>query len=161
MNKEVLETQLRAVVPMDESYAVFLGNDEKTFVIYVDGPVGMAIAMSMRGIAKERPLTHDLLGHVLRAFGAKVERVVINHLENGVFHARIIITAENELQQRKVVELDARPSDSIALAVAQNAPMFVSHDVWAQVENVSEMLHEIEKRGDGGRGRRKKPEGEE
>ncbi len=161
MNKEVLETQLRAVVPMDESYAVFLGNEKKTFVIYVDGPVGMAIAMSMRGIAKERPLTHDLLGHVLRAFGAKVERVVINHLENGVFHARIIITAENELQQRKVVELDARPSDSIALAVAQNAPMFVSHEVWSQVEDVSEMLNEIEKRGDGGRGRRKKPEGGE
>lgn len=161
MNKEVLETQLRAVVPMDESFAVFLGNDEKTFVIYVDGPVGTAIAMSMRGITKERPLTHDLLGHVLRAFGAKVERVVINHLENGVFHARIILTAENELQQRKVVELDARPSDSIALAVAQNAPIFVSQDVWAQVEDVAEMLHDIEKRGDGGRGGRKRPEGEE
>ncbi len=158
MNKEVLEIQLRAVVPMDESFAVFLGNDEKIFVIYVDGPVGTAIAMSMRGITKERPLTHDLLGHVLRAFGAKVERVVINHLENGVFHARIIITAENELlQQRKVVELDARPSDSIALAVAQNAPIFVAQDVWAQVEDVGEMLHDIEKRGGG---RRKKSEGE-
>ncbi|HEY2573261.1 MAG TPA: bifunctional nuclease family protein [Verrucomicrobiaceae bacterium] len=161
MNNEVLETQLRAVVPMEESFAVFLGNKEKVFVIYVDGPVGTAIAMSMRGITKERPLTHDLLGHVLRAFGAKVERVVINHLENGVFHARIIITAENQLQQRKVVELDARPSDSIALAVAQNAPIFVSQEVWSQVEDVAEMLQDIEKRGSPGRPRRKKPEEEE
>ena len=55
MNKEVLETQLRAVLPAEEAYAVFLGNKEKVFVIYVDGPVGAAITMSMRGITKERP----------------------------------------------------------------------------------------------------------
>lgn len=157
MNKDVVETQLRAVVPLEGSFAVFLGNDEKTFVIYVDEPVGTAIAMSMRGMTKDRPLTHDLLGHVLRAFGAKVERVVINHLENGVFHARLIITAENELQQRKVVELDARPSDSIAMAVAQNAPILVSNEVWAQVDDVGETLQDIEKRG----GRRPKKEEEE
>ena len=147
MNNDVVETQLRAVVPLEGSFAVFLGNDEKIFVIYVDEGVGTAIAMSMRGMSKDRPLTHDLLGHVLRAFGAKVDRVVINHLENGVYHARLIISAENELQHRKVVELDARPSDSIALAVGQNAPIFVSHDVWNQVEDVSETLEELEKRG--------------
>ncbi len=147
MNKDVVETKLRAVVPIDGSFAVFLGNDEKTFVIYVDEPVGTAIAMSMRGMAKERPLTHDLLGHVLRAFGAKVDRVVINHMENGVFHARLIMSAENELHQRKVVELDARPSDSIALAVAQNAPIFVSNQVWERVDDVSENLENIEKQG--------------
>lgn len=157
MSKEVVETQLRAVVPLEGSFAVFLGNDAKTFVIYVDEPVGTAIAMSMRGMTKDRPLTHDLLGHVLRAFGAKVERVVINHLDGGVFHARLIITAENELQQRKVVELDARPSDSIALAVSQNAPIFVSHHVWEQVDDVSETLQDIEKRG--GRPGRKSGEG--
>ncbi len=160
MNKDVVETQLRAVVPMEESFAVFLGNDEKVFVIYVDGSVGTAIAMSMRGIVKERPLTHDLMGHMLRAFGAKIERVVINHLENGVFHARLIVSAENELHQRKVVELDARPSDSIALAVGQNSPIFVSQSVWDQVEDVSDTLQGIEKRGKPPRGR-KPPEEEE
>ncbi len=147
MNREVIEAQVRAVLPWDGSFAVFLGNEDKTFVIYVDESVGTAISMFMRGISKERPLTHDLLSHVLMAFGAKVERVVINDINGSVFHARLIISATNELHTRKVIELDARPSDSIAMAVQQNAPLFVSRKVWDSVEDVSQTLAEIEKRG--------------
>jgi len=147
MNREVVEAQVRAVLPLDGSFAVFLGNSEKTFVIYVDESVGTAISMFMRGIAKDRPLTHDLLGSVLLAFGAKVERVIINHVEGTVFHARIILSASNELHQRKLIELDARPSDSIAMAVQQGAPLFVARKVWDSVEDVTDTLAEIEKRG--------------
>jgi bifunctional DNase/RNase len=149
MGKDVVQVTLRAVVPLEGSYAVFLGNDEKTFVIYVDEPVGSAITMSMRGIVKERPLTHDLLGHVLKAFGGRVDHIVINHLENGIFHARIILSAENELQHRKVVELDARPSDSIALAVQHGAKILVSCSVWNTVDDMSDALDQIEKKGRG------------
>src|SRR5690606_25566226 len=105
------------------------------------------ISMFMRGVAKDRPLTHDLLGSVLMAFGAHVERVVINHVEGSVFHARLILTAANELHQRKVVELDARPSDSIAMAVQQGAPLFVARSVFDTVEDVTDTLAQIEKRG--------------
>ena len=78
----------------------------------------------------------------------KVERVVINNINGSVFHARLIISAENELQTtRKVIELDARPSDSIAMAVQQSAPIFVAKSVWDTVEDVSETLAQIEKKG--------------
>jgi bifunctional DNase/RNase len=147
MNNDVVPVELRTVHPMDSGYAVFLGNSDKTFVIFVDEPVGMAITMSMRGIVKDRPLTHDLMGHLLRAFGASVERIVINSLDAGVFYARLIISAQNEVQQRKVVELDARPSDSIALAVSQNAPIFVARDVWDSVDDVSDTLDQLQKQG--------------
>ena len=147
MNQEVISAQVRAVLPLEGSSAVFIGNDEKTFVIYVDENVGQAISMFMRGVAKERPLTHDLIGHILLAFGAKVERVIINRVEGSVFHARLILSAENELHTRKVVELDARPSDSIALAMQQNAPIYVSASVWNTVEDVSDTLERIEKEG--------------
>lgn len=147
MNKDVVEVQVRAVLPLEGSFAVFLGNTDKTFVIYVDEPVGTAISMFMRGIPKERPLTHDLMAHVLMAFGAKVERVVINGIQGSVFHARLIISAENELHARKVVELDARPSDSIAMAVQQGAPIFVAQTVWDSVDDMTEALEQIEKRG--------------
>ena len=152
MNNDVVPVELRTVHPMDSGYAVFLGNTEKTFVIFVDEPVGVAITMSMRGIVKDRPLTHDLMGHLLRAFGASVERIIINSLEAGVFSARLIISAQNEGQQRKVVELDARPSDSIALAVSQNAPIFVAREVWTAVDDVSDTLDQLQKQG------RRKPE---
>lgn len=147
MNREVVEVQVRAVLPLEGSFAVFLGNADKTFVIYVDESVGTAISMFMRGVAKDRPLTHDLLGSVLMAFGARVERVVINHVEGSVFHARLILSAANELHQRKVVELDARPSDSIAMAVQQGAPLFVARSVFDTVEDVTDTLAQIEKRG--------------
>jgi len=147
MNREVTEAQVRAVLPLDGSFAVFLGNDEKTFVIYVDESVGTAISMFMRGVSKERPLTHDLLATVLQAFGAKVDRVIINEVHGRVFHARMIISAENELHARKLIELDTRPSDSIAMAVQQGAPLFVSKQVWDSVDDMTETLAEIEKRG--------------
>src|SRR3954451_13812368 len=116
MNNDVVPVELRTVHPMDSGYAVFLGNAEKTFVIFVDEPVGVAITMSILGIVKDRPLTHDLMGHLLRAFGASIDRIVINNLEAGVFYARLILSAQNEVQQKKVVELDPRSSASIALA---------------------------------------------
>lgn len=148
MNKEVIEVQVRAVLPLEGSFAVFLGNESKVFVIYIDEAVGTAISMFMRGVAKERPLTHDLVGHLLMAFGAKVDRVIINHINGSVFHARLIISAENELHTtRKLIELDARPSDSIAIAVQQGAPVFVAKQVWDTVEDVSDTLAQIEKRG--------------
>lgn len=148
MNKDVIEVQVRAVLPLEGSFAVFLGNEEKVFVIYIDEAVGTAISMFMRGVSKERPLTHDLVGHLLMAFGAKVERIIINHINGSVFHARLIISAENELHtSRKVIELDARPSDSIAMAVQQGAPVLVARKVWDAVEDVSETLAQIEKRG--------------
>ena len=146
MNNQVREAQVKAVLPLEGSFAVFLGTDEKTFVIYVDEPVGTAISMFMRGISKERPLTHDLLASVLMAFGGKVERVVINDVEGSVFYARLIISAENQLGARKVIELDARPSDSIAMAMQQGAPVYVADKVWQSVEDVSEALEQVEKR---------------
>lgn len=147
MNKEVIEIQVRAVLPLEASYAVFLGNEEKCFVIYVDEPVGTAISMFMRGVPKERPLTHDLLASVLLAFGGKVERVVVNHLTGSVFHARLILSAENELHAKKVIELDARPSDCVAMAVQSGAPIFVARQVWEAVDDMTETLEEIEKKG--------------
>ena len=147
MNKEVIEVQVRAVVPLDASFAVFLGNSDKTFVIYVDEPVGTAISMFMRGVTKERPLTHDLLANILMAFGARIDRIVINDLSGSVYRARLIVVAENELHAKKLIEIDARPSDSIAMATQSGAPIFVARSVWEAVDDMTEALEEIEKRG--------------
>ena len=147
MSKDVVPVKLRNVLAMDQGHAVFLGNDEKTFVIFVDESVGKAIAMSMRGRVQERPLTHDLIGHMMKAFGARIDRIIINSLDGGVYFARIIMSAENEVQHRKVVELDARPSDSIALAVANNSPIYVAREVWDEVDDVGDALEDIQQRG--------------
>jgi uncharacterized protein len=143
MSKPVVEVQVRAVLPTSAGRAVFVGNEEKTFVIYVDESVGAAITMFMSNTPKERPLTHDLMGHLMTALGAHVERVIINDLKSSTYFARLIVIAQNELQQRKIIELDARPSDCIALATAQKAPIYVSREVWDEVEDMSEVLRKM------------------
>lgn len=144
MNKAVVQVGIRTVLPFNAGRAVFIGNDEKVFVIYVDESVGSAIAMFISGTPKERPLTHDLIGHLMAAFGAKVERVIINDLQNETYFARLIVSSENEISEKKIIELDGRPSDCIALAVQQKAPIYVSKDVWDEVEDRSDVLKQIE-----------------
>lgn len=144
MSKPVVEVHVKALIPTNSGCAVFIGNDEKLFVIYVDPSVGSAIAMFMSGQQKERPLTHDLMALLLSAVGAKVERVIINDLKSGTYFGRLIITAENEIHQRKIIELDARPSDCIALAAQQKAKIYVSADVWSEVDDMSEVLEKIQ-----------------
>lgn len=155
MNKPVVEVKVRAVLPTASGCAVFLGNDAKAFVIYVDENVGGAITMFISGTHKERPLTHDLIGLLMAALGAKVERVIINDVKSATYFARLIVSAENELQAKKIIELDARPSDCIALAVAQHAPIYVSREVWDEVEDMSEILRKMAEEsseGDAGEG---------
>ena len=147
MNKTVIEVQVRAVLPTSGGCAIFLGNMDKVFIIYVDQSVGSAITMFMRGTVKERPLTHDLMGHLMTALGARVERVIINDLKNATYYGRMIIRAENELQQKKIVELDGRPSDCIAMAVQQKAQIYVSQEVWDEVDDMSDVLRKMEEDG--------------
>ena len=144
MNKTVIPVHVKALIPTNTGVAVFIGNEEKVFVIYVDPSVGSAINMFMSGAAKERPLTHDLMALVLASVGAKVERVIFNDLKNGTYFGRLIITAENELQQRKIIELDARPSDCLAMAAQQKAPVYVGREVWDEVEDMSEVLRSMQ-----------------
>ena len=139
-SKDVLPVEIKAVVPTPNGSALFLGNDEKVFVIYMDPLVGNAISLLIHGGVRERPLTHDLMGLLLTALGAKVERVIINDLKGSTYYGRMIVTVENELQQRKVIELDARPSDCLAMAAQQKAPVYISRRVWDEVEDMSGVL---------------------
>jgi bifunctional DNase/RNase len=145
MNKPVVEVHIRAIVGASGGYIVFLGNEEKVFVILVDAGVGAAIMMSITRASKERPLTHDLLANILQALGARIERVVVNDLKDDTYFARLILNVENEFQH-KIVEIDARPSDCIALAAHQGAPIYVNVDVWNQVADMTEELQKLEKK---------------
>ncbi len=134
---ELVEVEVKKVIPTPLEFAVFLGNDHKTFVIAVGPDVGTAILMFMEGTKKPRPLTHDLIGNIFLGLGVKVERVVITELKDNTFYARIFIKEENELG-RKIIEIDARPSDCIAIAKQQGAKIFVTRQVFEVVENVDD-----------------------
>jgi len=88
-----------------------------------------AIKMKISGIQPPRPLTHDLLQNTIAQLGATLQRIVITKLEFNTFFAKLILqTREGALH-----EVDARPSDSIAVALRADAPIFVSEEVLNQV----------------------------
>lgn len=142
MQNDVVEVSVKGVMPTANGCAVFLGDDEKNFVIYVDHSVGNAISMTMQGVKKDRPLTHDLIGNILLGLGVTLDRVVVNDVDNGTFFARIILSMHNELG-RKIIEVDARPSDSLVLALQQKKPVFVARSVYDSVEDMTEILERV------------------
>lgn len=142
MQKDVAVVTIKGVMPTANGCAVFLGNDEKTFVIYVDNSVGSAIQMTLNGVKKDRPLTHDLIGSIFLGLGATLEHVIVNDARDGTYFARILLRMENELG-RKLVELDARPSDSIVLALQQKKPIYVARPVFDAVEDMTEILERV------------------
>ena len=147
MKSDSVEVSVKGVMPTSNGCAIFLGNEEKTFVIYVDPAIGNAINMTINQVKKERPLTQDLIGLILRGLETSIERVLINDVDEGTFFARIILRMENELG-KKLIELDARPSDSIVLALQMKQPIHVSKKVLENVEDMSEILERILRKQD-------------
>lgn len=84
-----------------------------------------AIGMEISGVVSKRPLTHDLMYTMITAMGGKVEKIEITDLKEQTFFARIYISVNDN-----VVEIDARPSDSIALSLKAKAPIYVNEELY-------------------------------
>ena len=89
-----------------------------------------AIKMKISGFNPPRPLTHDLLNNLIKQLGAQLQKVVVEKLENNIFYAKLVIRKSDG----EVIEVDARPSDSIALALRAEVPIFVEEFVLEQTE---------------------------
>src|SRR5689334_25436400 len=87
MKNDVIPVEIRGILPANSGCAIFVGNDEKVFVIQVEHNMGAIIGMFLRETPKERPLTHDLMNSVLKGFGITVERVVITELKNSTYRS--------------------------------------------------------------------------
>jgi hypothetical protein len=99
--------------------------DEKQIMpIYIGTFEALAIIQQQAGVQSPRPMTHDLTLNILKEFGMKIIKVVITDLQQDTFYARITIESDGEIK-----EIDARPSDSIALALRAEAPIFVAKSV--------------------------------
>jgi uncharacterized protein len=142
MNQPLVPIEVRGIVKTAGGYAIFIGNSEKVFVIQVEHGMGQVIEMFLRGTPKERPLTHDLMLNIFTALGVVLERVVISELKGTTYFARLVLKQENELG-KSFAEVDARPSDCLALACALRRPIFVGAALFESVEDMSGLLREI------------------
>lgn len=99
---------------------------ERTLQIWIGAPEASAIALELRGEKPERPMTHDLLAQILTGLGATLERASIVGLKSNTYFAELLVRRAD-----RHFEVDARPSDSIALALRAEAPIFVDPDLLA------------------------------
>jgi len=120
--------------PVSNSPIVVLKDEEEKFFlpIWVGIFEANAIALQLENVTTPRPMTHDLLRNMISELDARVIRVVINDLRDSTFFAQIrLITGGRTL------ELDARPSDAIALALRTEAPIFVAQEVLDQAQTIT------------------------
>jgi hypothetical protein len=118
----ISETGEQQVIVLKEKFG------ERQFPILIGTHEAVAIDRRLRGIPTARPLTHDLMSGIITSLQGTLEKIVINDLQEHTFYARLHIR-----QNGRVVEVDSRPSDAIALGVANNTPIFVAEHVLKEV----------------------------
>jgi len=120
--------------PVSNSPIVVLKDEEEKFFLPIWGGIfeANAIALQLENVATPRPMTHDLLKNMISDLDARVTRIVINDLRDSTFFAQIRVITGG-----KTLELDARPSDAIALALRVEAPIYVAQNVLDQAQTIT------------------------
>lgn len=123
---ELMLSKIKIDESRNEQVIVFKEKEGTRFLPVVIGIAEVnAIKMKLSGIKPPRPLTHDLLLQILDKLDAKLEKVVIDRLHQNTFYAKLLL--KNSKDEEMTV--DARPSDSVALALRADAPIYVSEEV--------------------------------
>lgn len=107
---------------------VILATSEKRFAIYTDPISGKNLQLFLTGQEKARPLTHDLMDSIFRACSIRVLQIVINDIQDTIYYARLFLE-QMVGDIRHIIEIDARPSDCILLALMNNAPVYCTREV--------------------------------
>jgi len=136
-----VKIQKLIVDPTSQNPVVTLLDSDKkrALFIWIGPSEARAIYAELQGIEHLRPLTHDLLAGVINEFNGEVHRIVITHAQENVFYATIMIEKDGSL-----VQIDARPSDSLVMALKFEAPVFVAKTLFERMSLPMEEKAEIE-----------------
>ncbi len=132
------------IIPVNKGMAVFLQAGKKLFVIQVDMGMGIAMGLSLMGKKHDRPLTHDLMGSLMLGFGIEMTHCVIVDMREETYHARLNLLQKNELG-KKMVELDARPSDCLVLSIMLEKPIYILPELLEVLEDVRPLYEELKR----------------
>jgi len=138
----MLEVKILEVSVTQMGFAIVLQppGKKKVVPIFIGPLETYSISSALENQQSERPMTHDLIKTMLIALDFKVVRVVINNFKNGTFYARLFLS--RSMDDTDFIEIDARPSDSIALAVRFNSPIFMEEQVFEKVSVDLDLIKE-------------------
>lgn len=107
---------------------IVLDGKDKRFAIYTEPGIGRILQLHLTDTEKPRPLTHDLMNSIFLGLNVRIKQVVINDLQDTIYYARLFL--EQDMGDiLHILEIDARPSDCITLALINNAPVFCTREV--------------------------------
>jgi len=135
MDSKLIPIQFNKIL-QSPSYTVFiLGTDVKQFAIYTSPHIGQQIQMHLTGQIKPRPYTHDLINIIFKGLNINLMHVVINDVQDTLYYARLFI--EQVIGDKKqIMEIDARPSDCLSLALENDIPIFCTEEVFDKVISI-------------------------
>jgi len=125
---ELIQLSFDKIMQTRTYTVIILGTKEKKYAIYTDPSIGRTLQLYLTGTEKPRPLTHDLISMIMKGFDVRIKQVVIVDLQDTTYFARLFLEMERE-DYRHIVEIDARPSDCITLALMSNAPVYCTKEV--------------------------------
>ncbi|MBA3816146.1 MAG: bifunctional nuclease family protein [Parachlamydiaceae bacterium] len=128
MLSELIQLSFDKIMQTRAYTVVVLGAIDKRFAIYTDPSIGRMLQMYLTGVEKPRPLTHDLIDLIFKGLNVRIRQVVINDLQETTYFARLFLEQYNG-DIRHIIEIDARPSDCITLALMNNVPVYCTRDV--------------------------------
>src|SRR5689334_6691141 len=123
MSHELIPVTFNKIMQSRAYTMIVLGTKEKQFAIYTDPSVGKNIQSHLLEERRPRPYTHDLINSIFKGLGIKLLQIVITDIEETIYFARLFLEQEKG-DQKHLLEIDARPSDCITLALMNNVPVF-------------------------------------
>ncbi|MBB64195.1 MAG: hypothetical protein CMO81_03955 [Waddliaceae bacterium] len=137
MDSELVQVTFDKIMQTRSYTVVILGTKDKRFAIYTDPSIGRTLQMHLTGAEKPRPLTHDLINMIMKGMNIQVKQVVINDIQDTIYFARLFLEHETE-EVKTIMEIDARPSDCITLALTNDVPVYCTKDVLAKTVPVED-----------------------
>lgn len=138
MISDLIPVSFHKVMQTRSYTVVIMEANEKRFAIYVDPAIGRAIQMELIESDKTRPLTHDLIGMILRGLDVSIKQIVINDIQDTIYYARLYLEHESE-GKTHIIEIDARPSDCITLAIMHKSPVYCTQEVLEKTVLIDEI----------------------
>lgn len=137
MLSELIQLSFDKIMQTRSYTVIVLGAEDKRFAIYTDPSIGKTLQLYLTEVESPRPLTHDLMDLIFEGMDIRVKQVVINDVQDTIYYARLFL--EQDIGEiRHIVEIDARPSDCITLALMNSAPVYCTREVLSKVIPIEE-----------------------
>lgn len=137
MDFELIPIQFNKIL-QSQNYTVFiLGTEEKQFAIYTSPYVGHNLQMHLADQLKPRPYTYDLINSVFNGLDITLIQVVITDVQDTLYYARLFVEQESD-GLRNILEIDARPSDCLTLALENDIPIYCTKEVFDKTISIEE-----------------------